>query len=151
MVALLVLKMGFRSGRAAAASALHSAMSELLAQLPSGFFAFRMVVTMCLQDGGYHVPYAHKDLASGLDLSGYNNELYDVLSIQVCAVKKNTDRKNSNSGSSAGSEAHAEAAAAPAGAAHSASMDRQPLDRLASGRDAGYAFVYPNLMINRYG
>jgi choline monooxygenase len=77
------------------------------------------------QDGGYHVPYAHTALASGLDLSGYSNELHEVLSIQSCSVKQGSG------GSSSSSEVQ--------------------LDRLAGGRDAAYAFVYPNLMINRYG
>ncbi|WIA32975.1 hypothetical protein OEZ86_006137 [Tetradesmus obliquus] len=84
-------------------------------------------------DGGYHVPYAHADLASGLDLSGYTNELHEVLSIQSCSVKQGSSSSSSeeSSGSSSSSEAQ--------------------LDRLAGGRDAAYAFVYPNLMINRYG
>ncbi|KAL6191794.1 hypothetical protein ACLB2K_038183 [Fragaria x ananassa] len=35
-------------------------------------------------DGGYHVPYAHKDLASGLNLNGYSTTVYEKVSIQMC-------------------------------------------------------------------
>ncbi|CAM8936067.1 unnamed protein product [Rhodiola kirilowii] len=35
-------------------------------------------------DGGYHVPYAHKGLASGLDLGSYSTTMYEKLSIQKC-------------------------------------------------------------------
>jgi choline monooxygenase len=85
------------------------------------------------------VPYAHKDLSSGLDLSGYTNELHEVLSIQSCAVQPadmsggSTDGSSSSGGSSGGS-----------------SDPPEKLDRL-GGRDAAYAFVYPNFMVNRYG
>lgn len=34
-------------------------------------------------DGGYHVPIAHPGLASGLDLTGYRNELHGRVSLQV--------------------------------------------------------------------
>ncbi|KAJ8765492.1 hypothetical protein K2173_014614 [Erythroxylum novogranatense] len=35
-------------------------------------------------DGGYHVPYAHKDLASGLNFDSYSTALYEKVSIQSC-------------------------------------------------------------------
>ncbi|KAI3782270.1 hypothetical protein L2E82_12310 [Cichorium intybus] len=35
-------------------------------------------------DGGYHVPFAHKDLASGLKLDSYSTTIYDKVSIQRC-------------------------------------------------------------------
>lgn len=35
-------------------------------------------------DGGYHVPYAHKGLASGLMLESYSTTLFDKVSIQQC-------------------------------------------------------------------
>lgn len=35
-------------------------------------------------DGGYHVPYAHKGLASGLQLDSYSTTLYEKVSIQRC-------------------------------------------------------------------
>lgn len=37
-----------------------------------------------IQDGGYHVPFAHKGLASGLQMDSYTSSLYDRLSIQSC-------------------------------------------------------------------
>ncbi|KAK4483759.1 hypothetical protein RD792_010961 [Penstemon davidsonii] len=35
-------------------------------------------------DGGYHVPYAHKGLASGLQLDSYSTKMYEKVSIQSC-------------------------------------------------------------------
>ncbi|KDP36056.1 hypothetical protein JCGZ_10308 [Jatropha curcas] len=35
-------------------------------------------------DGGYHVPYAHKALASGLKLDSYSTSVYEKVSIQRC-------------------------------------------------------------------
>ncbi|CAA7048834.1 unnamed protein product [Microthlaspi erraticum] len=35
-------------------------------------------------DGGYHVPYAHKGLMSGLDLETYSTTIFDRVSIQEC-------------------------------------------------------------------
>ncbi|CAG7884718.1 unnamed protein product [Brassica rapa] len=35
-------------------------------------------------DGGYHVPYAHKGLMSGLDLETYSTTLFERVSIQEC-------------------------------------------------------------------
>ncbi|XP_010541097.1 PREDICTED: choline monooxygenase, chloroplastic isoform X3 [Tarenaya hassleriana] len=35
-------------------------------------------------DGGYHVPYAHKGLASGLDLNSYSTTMLERVSIQEC-------------------------------------------------------------------
>jgi hypothetical protein len=78
------------------------------------------------------VPYAHKDLSLGLDLSGYYNELHEVLSIQSCGVQQLQQAGAANNSVS------------------SSSNSNSGLDRL-GGRDAAYAFVYPNLMINRYG
>ncbi|KAF6161747.1 hypothetical protein GIB67_013824 [Kingdonia uniflora] len=79
-------------------------------------------------DGGYHVAYAHKGLASGLKLDSYvttaifdrlmlMKQLYEKVSTQIC-----------EGGSLDNSDA---------------------FDRL--GSKAVYAFVYPNFMINRYG
>ncbi|KAG8376410.1 hypothetical protein BUALT_Bualt09G0060600 [Buddleja alternifolia] len=79
-------------------------------------------------DGGYHVSYAHKGLASGLQLDSYSTKLtvytfspiakmYERVSIQSCG------------GNSKSRE--------------------EEFDRL--GSKASYAFVYPNFMINRYG
>ena len=41
-----------------------------------------------MQDGGYHVPFAHKSLASGLDLESYTCKLYECASIQTCTPKQ---------------------------------------------------------------
>ncbi|XP_017254908.1 choline monooxygenase, chloroplastic isoform X2 [Daucus carota subsp. sativus] len=35
-------------------------------------------------DGGYHVPYAHKGLASGLNLESYSTSVFEKVSIQRC-------------------------------------------------------------------
>ncbi|KAI3841331.1 hypothetical protein MKW98_007812 [Papaver atlanticum] len=35
-------------------------------------------------DGGYHVPYAHTGLASGLNLDAYTTTIFDKVSIQAC-------------------------------------------------------------------
>ncbi|KAK4396720.1 Choline monooxygenase, chloroplastic [Sesamum angolense] len=35
-------------------------------------------------DGGYHVPYAHRGLASGLQLDSYSTKMYENVSIQSC-------------------------------------------------------------------
>ncbi|CAI9105231.1 OLC1v1004108C4 [Oldenlandia corymbosa var. corymbosa] len=35
-------------------------------------------------DGGYHVPYAHKGLASGLELESYSSTVHEKVSIQRC-------------------------------------------------------------------
>ncbi|KAK9817021.1 hypothetical protein WJX72_008478 [[Myrmecia] bisecta] len=69
-------------------------------------------------DGGYHVPFAHKSLASGLDIGTYSSMLHERVSIQSC---KPATQKASGGTARLGN------------------------------RDAAYAFVYPNLMINRYG
>ena len=37
-----------------------------------------------IQDGGYHVPFAHKGLAEGLQMDSYASTLYPHLSIQSC-------------------------------------------------------------------
>lgn len=78
------------------------------------------------------VPYAHKDLSSGLDLSGYTNELHEVVSIQTCSTQQEP------------------ASAAGSTGSNTDSFNPDQLRRLA-GRDAAYAFVFPTLMVNRYG
>ncbi|XP_052181877.1 choline monooxygenase, chloroplastic-like [Diospyros lotus] len=35
-------------------------------------------------DGGYHVPYAHKGLASGLELESYSTTIFERVSVQQC-------------------------------------------------------------------
>ncbi|KAL5549818.1 hypothetical protein UlMin_005049 [Ulmus minor] len=45
-------------------------------------------------DGGYHVPYAHKGLASGLKLDSYSTTIFEKVSIQSCEGAS-TDRVGS--------------------------------------------------------
>lgn len=42
-------------------------------------------------DGGYHVPFAHKELTSKLELSTYYNELHPKLSLQLTKSNKKSD------------------------------------------------------------
>ncbi|CAN1159870.1 Choline monooxygenase, chloroplastic [Linum perenne] len=46
-------------------------------------------------DGGYHVPYAHKALASGLHLDSYSTTTYEKVSIQTCQGVTSTQRLGS--------------------------------------------------------
>ncbi|XP_074582107.1 choline monooxygenase, chloroplastic [Curcuma longa] len=49
-------------------------------------------------DGGYHVPYAHGGLASGLNLDSYSTLIYEKVSIQRCegaSAERNFDRLGS--------------------------------------------------------
>ncbi|KAJ9548473.1 hypothetical protein OSB04_021016 [Centaurea solstitialis] len=48
-------------------------------------------------DGGYHVPFAHKDLASGLKLDSYSTDIYEKVSIQRCNGDEDSDRLGSKS------------------------------------------------------
>jgi choline monooxygenase len=72
-------------------------------------------------DGGYHVSVLHKALAGQLDLDTYVTRLFERVSIQSCRSP--------------------EEAPADAGGDFA--------ERI--GDEALYAFVYPNLMLNRYG
>jgi len=72
-------------------------------------------------DGGYHVSYLHKGLAGQLDLDSYKTEIFDRYSIQ--------------SGAGAGGD----------NASGGADFAERIGDRVL------YAWLYPNLMINRYG
>lgn len=38
-------------------------------------------------DGGYHVSYAHEQLAAGLEFEGYATHIYDRSSVQICHTK----------------------------------------------------------------
>ncbi|PSC73423.1 choline isoform B [Micractinium conductrix] len=90
-------------------------------------------------DGGYHVSVAHAELASGLDLGSYSSATYERLSIQSCMPA---------GGGEGAAAAAAGAAAAGGGEAAAGATARR---RLAGGRPPAYIFVYPNLMLNRYG
>jgi choline monooxygenase len=72
-------------------------------------------------DGGYHVSVLHKALAGQLDLDTYETELFERISIQSCRSPEQAPE------ASGGDFA----------------------ERI--GDEALYAFVYPNLMLNRYG
>jgi choline monooxygenase len=72
-------------------------------------------------DGGYHVSVLHKALAGQLDLHSYKTEILERVSIQSC---RSPEEKPADSGGDFA-------------------------ERI--GEDALYAFVYPNLMLNRYG
>lgn len=72
-------------------------------------------------DGGYHVSYLHKGLAGQLDLASYRTEIIDRMSLQVCG----------------------------SGDGETATGGSDFKERLGEG--AVYAYVYPNLMLNRYG
>jgi choline monooxygenase len=72
-------------------------------------------------DGGYHVAYLHKGLANQLDLDSYRTEVFDRYSIQ--------------SGAGAGADG--------------GNGGTDFAERI--GDEVLYAWIYPNLMINRYG
>lgn len=91
-------------------------------------------------DGGYHVPHLHRGLAGQLDLSTYATEVFDHYSVQSTAgvySKEDRDQLKSKSKSSSTRASHSNAAT------------EDFAERL--GENAIYAWIYPNLMINRYG
>ncbi|XXG58118.1 hypothetical protein AAC387_Pa04g0508 [Persea americana] len=45
-------------------------------------------------DGGYHVPYAHGGLASGLNLESYSTDIFEKVSIQSCEGTSVESREN---------------------------------------------------------
>ncbi|KAK2358713.1 choline monooxygenase, chloroplastic [Trifolium repens] len=47
-------------------------------------------------DGGYHVPYAHKALASGLNLDSYSTTLFERVSIQSCEGSSGKSTENND-------------------------------------------------------
>ncbi len=78
-------------------------------------------------DGGYHVAYLHRGLASQLDLQSYRTEIFDRFSIQSTAGLGADGKRD-------------------------VPEDADGTDFAARiGDRALYAWVYPNLMINRYG
>ncbi|MBK7993807.1 MAG: aromatic ring-hydroxylating dioxygenase subunit alpha [Blastocatellia bacterium] len=72
-------------------------------------------------DGGYHVDHLHKGLAGQLKMDDYKVENYKTWTLQSCAASPNPTQ-NSN-------------------------IDFK--ERI--GKEALYAWIYPNFMINRYG
>lgn len=74
-------------------------------------------------DGGYHVAYLHRGLASQLDLLSYRTEIFERYSIQSGGGKGSSKAKKQ--------------------------VESDFPERV--GDHVVYAWVYPNLMINRYG
>ncbi len=72
-------------------------------------------------DGGYHIPHMHPSLDAQLDMDSYRTELFDEFNIQTSSPAKEQTR-----GTAVDVEARI-------------------------GQGAIYAWIYPNLMINRYG
>ena len=72
-------------------------------------------------DGGYHIPHMHPSLDAQLDMEGYRTELFDTFSIQTAPPSRTKDER----------------------------IDFDAGERI--GDAARYAWIYPNLMLNRYG
>lgn len=72
-------------------------------------------------DGGYHVPYMHPTLDAQLDMGSYRTELFEEFSIQSARARAGPDER----------------------------IKYEPSRRI--GERGLYAWIYPNLMINRYG
>ena len=72
-------------------------------------------------DGGYHIPHMHPTLDAQLDMRSYNTRLFPSFSIQTAPPNPRGDER----------------------------IEYEATDRI--GEAARYAWVYPNLMINRYG
>lgn len=124
-------------------------------------------------DGGYHVPVAHPGLAAELDLDSYSHELHEVLSLQRAAPTRPTGARapqtaaaaashsgssEGTSGSSGGGGGSSDSGRSASGGSSGDATDAVPpscgpavSQRLDGGPPAMYAFVYPNLMLNRYG
>jgi len=76
-------------------------------------------------DGEYHIPFVHKGLNNNLDMSTYKTELYNSCSIQTAK----TAQSNST--------------------ARDVKVGEDFKERV--GDTVFYAFIYPNVCINRYG
>ncbi len=72
-------------------------------------------------DGGYHIEHMHPTLDAQLDMHAYRTELFERLSIQTAPAADGGDTR----------------------------IDYDPRGRIGGG--SLYAFIYPNLMLNRYG
>ncbi|KAL4434335.1 hypothetical protein ABPG75_000776 [Micractinium tetrahymenae] len=135
-----------RSGVAAwlgprgSAAALAAGMADPLVHVASREYELRCnwkVFVDNYLDGGYHVSVAHPELAAGLDLPSYRSTIYERLSIQSCQP--------------AGAQQEGQAGQVPAVPAAGERPAGGEQRRLGGGRPPAYIFVYPNLMINRYG
>ncbi|KAL4856982.1 Choline monooxygenase [Chlorella vulgaris] len=101
-------------------------------------------------DGGYHVGVAHPELASGLDLSTYRSTTYERISMQTCQPSAAGAGTGTDTAAASGMAVRLQEGARAAADTDQASQHSHA-QRLASGRSPAYVFVYPNLMINRYG
>jgi len=72
-------------------------------------------------DGGYHIPHMHPTLDAQIDMLRYRTELFDGYSIQSCPPRPSKDER----------------------------IDYEAAGRI--GERALYAWIYPNVMLNRYG
>ena len=112
-----------------------SRLKALDARLESGswgelkFFASREWTIECnwkvyadnYLDGGYHVPHVHPTLDAQLDMTSYRTEVFGEFSIQSSDPAQTPDDR----------------------------IDYDARERI--GPEAIYAWIYPNLMLNRYG
>lgn len=62
----------------------HGIFDGVFAGISPGFYTS----SFAIQDGGYHVPFAHKGLASGLQMDSYTSTLYERLSMQSCGPQR---------------------------------------------------------------
>ncbi len=72
-------------------------------------------------DGGYHVPHMHPSLAAQIDMASYRTECFAQSSIQSAGPRSGTD----------------------------AALGYDPAERIGGG--AVYGWLFPNVMLNRYG
>jgi len=72
-------------------------------------------------DGGYHIPHMHPTLDAQLQMAEYRTETFERFSIQTCPPAATSDER----------------------------IDYAAQTRI--GERAVYAWIYPNLMLNRYG
>ena len=61
---------------------MHQRRASHATQPYPGLFLTATTVILDSQDGGYHVPFAHKSLAAGLQLQDYQSAMHERVSIQ---------------------------------------------------------------------
>ncbi|KAL4423240.1 hypothetical protein ABPG77_000032 [Micractinium sp. CCAP 211/92] len=136
-----------RLGPVGSAAALAAGIADPLTHVASREYELRCnwkVFVDNYLDGGYHVSVAHPELAAGLDLSSYRSITYERLSIQSCRTAGAQQAEQAEQAQLAG-----EAAAGDRGAGGRGVGREQR--RLGGGPPPAYVFIYPNLMVNRYG
>ena len=122
-------------------------------------------------DGGYHVPFAHPALASGVAMRSYETEIYGLISVQ--RVRARLDDESDEARVEDVDVVGSKSADAPvdeirffgdswrpedylppkanAGRSNASDASSDDIRARRLGESATYAFVYPNFMINRYG